>query len=53
MSCEKYSKNDCSYDISRNKYQDDLLELFNKNNNNLEKSIDFPKYSPNNSIKIH
>lgn len=51
MSCEKYSKNDCSYDISRNKYQDDLLELFNKNNNNLEKSIDFPKYSPNNSIK--
>jgi hypothetical protein len=51
MSCEKFSKNDSSYDITRDKYQHSLLELFSNNNNNLEKCIDFPKYAPNNSIK--
>ena len=50
MLCEKFSKNDSSYDITRDKYQHSLLELFNNNNNNLEKCIDFPKYAPNNSI---
>lgn len=53
MSCEKYSdskKNDL-YNIHKNKYQNELIEYFKKNDNILEKCIDFPKYAPNNAIK--
>lgn len=52
MSTEKYSlTNNNLYFNKRNKYNEDLLNLYNENNNNNEKLIDFPKYAPNNAIK--
>lgn len=52
MSCEKFSiVVDNEYNKRKKKYHDELLEKFNHNGNDLEKMIDFPKYSPTESIR--
>jgi hypothetical protein len=52
MSCEKYRINENNnYDKKRQTYLNQLINIFKENNDDTEKIYDFPKYSPNNSIK--
>lgn len=52
MSTEKYFQSSSNlYFDKRKNYLNNLLNLYNKNDNNIEKLSDFPKYAPNSAIK--